>query len=325
MAKTKEPKASKPPNSKEIKSSDKKSKKGNAKTVEAVAPVGTVVASSDECAGFTPSGNIFQDVVSNPKCAQEVLMGPMYPYWKNVRSPSEMGMSDKGTIDAMTKDINGLVNYVELLVAGTGKASKTGKPLGNKFFLKTGAKCMDKNNKEQERYVYINNVPLGNIPFMSSGMGSNFKTMRGLLPGTMSNLSSMNPLEIMQGFMEGGSPPCQKVTLQTINSDNKTSKETHYMTTLDIKTMDPCAFIDGKNPITKKKCKQAFGNINEYYNDNDYSSDDDSDHSNDDLKKHEDIDDTLSLPQDPIVQIYFACLGILGIYMLYRIMSKSKR
>jgi hypothetical protein len=198
-------------------------------------------------------------------------MGPTYPYWKNIRNPSELGMSDKGSISVMAKDVAGLVNYVEVLVTGSGKASKTVKPLGNKFFLKTGAKCMDDKKKLQDRYIYVNNVPLGNVPFISSGMGTNFKQMRGLLPGTMSNLNSLNPFEIIQGFSAGGTPPCQKVTLQTINTNNKTSKETHYMTTLDLESMDPCNFMDGKNPITKKKCKQAFGNMNNYYSNEYYN------------------------------------------------------
>jgi hypothetical protein len=291
-----------------------------------------------ECIGFKSSGNIFQDSLANAKCLEESVMGPTYPYWKNIRNPSELGMSDKGTISAMTKDVAGLVNYVEVLVTGSGKASKTGKPLGNKFFLKTGAKCMDDKKNLQDRYIYVNNVPLGNVPFISSGMGTNFKEMRGLLPGTMSNLNALNPFEIIQGFGAGGTPPCQKVTLQTINTDNKTSKETHYMTTLDLQSMDPCNFMDGKNPITKKKCKQAFGNMNnyysnEYYNDDEYYTDDeeyydsDSDDDSDDSESEKEDNDNsfLSLPKDPIVQIYFACLGILGIYILYRIMTKSKK
>ena len=31
--------------------------------------------------------------------------------------------------------------------------------------------------------IYVNNVPNGSIPFLSSAMGSNFSTFRGLVPG----------------------------------------------------------------------------------------------------------------------------------------------
>ncbi len=336
MAKTKVPKPAKPKPPKKIKIKPPKPGKSKGGQVGAPPPPPPRIANiSNECAGFKSSGNIFKDSLSNASCLQDQLMGPTYPYWKNIRNPSELGMSDKGSISVMAKDVAGLINYVEVLVTGKGKASKTGKPLGNKFFLKTGAKCIDDKKNLQDRYIYINNVPLGNVPFISSGMGTNFKELKGLLPGTMSNLDSINPIEVIQGFSAGGTPPCQKVTLQTISTDNKTSKETHYITTLDLQSMDPCNFMDGKNPVTKKKCKQAFGNMNnysnEYYNDDEYytydeeysDSDDDSDDSESEKKDTE--DSLLSLPKDPIVQIYLACLGILGIYILYRIMVKSKK
>jgi hypothetical protein len=336
MAKTKVPKPAKPKPPKKIKIKQSKPGKSKGGQVGAPPPPPPRIANiSNECAGFKSSGNIFKDSLSNASCLQDQLMGPTYPYWKNIRTPSELGMSDKGSISVMAKDVAGLINYVEVLVTGKGKASKTGKPLGNKFFLKTGAKCMDDKKKLQDRYIYINNVPLGNVPFISSGMGTNFKELKGLLPGTMSNLNSINPIEVIQGFSSGGTPPCQKVTLQTISTDNKASKETRYITTLDLQSMDPCNFMDGKNPVTKKKCKQAFGNMNsysnEYYNNDEYytydeeysDSDDDSDGSESEKKDTE--DSLLSLPKDPIVQIYLACLGILGIYILYRIMIKSKK
>jgi hypothetical protein len=314
----------------------KKSSGGGGGTAAAAAAASAGVTIPNECIGFKPSGNIFQDSINNATCLQDSLMGPTYPYWKNIRNPAELGMSDKGSISVMAKDVAGLINYVEVLVTGSGKASKTGKPLGNKFFLKTGAKCMDGKKNLQDRYIYVNNVPLGNVPFISSGMGTNFKDLRGLLPGTMSNLNALNPFEVIQGFSAGGTPPCQPITLQTINTDNKVSSETRYVTTLDLQGMDPCNFGNGKNPVTGKSCRQAFGNINEYnypneyYNDDEYESDDHSESSDDEdydysVNEKEDTDSLLSLPKDPIVQIYLACLGILGIYILYRIMTKSKK
>jgi hypothetical protein len=209
-------------------------------------------------------------------------------------------MSDKGTLEVMGKDVNGLISYVEVLVTGKSKASATGKPLGNKFFLNTGASCIDDTKKEVDRYIYINNVPKGNIPFISYGMGTNFKEFKGLIPGTMSSLNTLNPLTVMQGFMEGSAPLCKSVTLETIDTNNKRSKETHYITVSDLNMIDPCDFPNKINPITKQKCKEMFTNMTEV----------------DNLP--------LSLPKDPIVQIYFAALGLLGLYILYRIMEKNK-
>jgi hypothetical protein len=95
--------------------------------------------------------------------------------------------------------------------------------------------------------------------------------------------------------------------------------------------MDPCNFGDGKNPVTKKKCKQAFGNMesysNGYYNHDEYytSSSDEEDSDDGDYEMEDGDDSLVSLPKDPIVQIYLASLGILGIYILYRIMTKNKK
>ena len=109
------------------------------------------------------SNNIFQQVLNDAQGVQEQLLGPTYPYYKNIKTPSQIGMSDRGTIQQMGQNIVGLTNYVSLLVSGNSKASATGGPLGNKFFLQTGGKCIDKSvdgsNNQVDRYIYVNNVP----------------------------------------------------------------------------------------------------------------------------------------------------------------------
>ena len=77
------------------------------------------------------SDNIFQEVLHNAKAAEEKYIGPDYPYYKYIKTPSEIGMSPTGSLSVLGKDIDGLVSYVEVLVSGGGKASATGKPLGN--------------------------------------------------------------------------------------------------------------------------------------------------------------------------------------------------
>jgi hypothetical protein len=146
-------------------------------------------------------------------------------------------------------------------------------------------------------------VPKGNIPFISYGMGTNFKEFKGLIPGTMSTLNTLNPMTVLQGFTEGSTPECKKITLETIDTKNKKSKETHYITVSDLEVMDPCDFPDKKNPETKQKCKEMFTVMN-----------DDTK-----LNSHE-----LGLPKDPIVQLYFAGLGLFGIYIIYKMMEKNK-
>jgi len=50
--------------------------------------------------------NLFQEVLNDAKGVEEKLLGTTYPYYKNVKTPSEIGMSDKGTIKQMGKNTN---------------------------------------------------------------------------------------------------------------------------------------------------------------------------------------------------------------------------
>ena len=244
--------------------------------------------------------NLFQEVLQNARGVQERLLGPSYPYYKNVRMPSDIGMTSQGSMRAIGNNINGLINYVELLVSGNSRASTTGRPLGNRFFLRTAAKCVDVDTSNNvDRYIYVDNVPSGNIPFISSGLGVNFSEFRGLIPGTMSNLNVLNPFNLMQSFLSGSTPPCQRLTMQTIDVNNNRSSETHFVTLTDIRNMDPCIFPNRINPVTNARCRESF-------------------ETNMNTNPAE-----LKLPEDPIAQLYFASLGGLGIYILYKIMEKS--
>jgi hypothetical protein len=250
--------------------------------------------------------NIFQQALTDASGLEEKLLGPTYPYYKNIRTPGEIGMSDKGTLDALGKDVNGLINYIQFLVQGRSIVSSTGQPLGNKFFLKTGAKCLDKaTNKEVDRYIYVNNVPDGSIPLVSQGLGVNFSEFRGLIPGAISNLNVLNPYTIMQSFMVGSTPPCQKLTMETINNNNVRYNETQYVTLVDIQNMNACNFKDGRNPISGNKCRQAFQNINES-----------SENSDNNIE--------IKLPEDPIAQLYYLSLSAVAIYILYRLVEKGR-
>jgi len=244
--------------------------------------------------------NLFQEVLTDSQGLENKLLGP-------TKRPTEIVMSDKGTVQQMSKDIDGLIQYVELLVSGKSKASAIGEPLGNKFFLKTGAKCAaidsctDKNDistcQKVDRYIYVNNVPEGNIPFISSGMGVNFSEFKGLIPGAMGNLNALNPFAIMRSFLSGSNPPCQQITMQTITSENVKSSESHYVTLADINNMDPCMFPQGKNPVNGKKCKETFQ-----------------------IRSEPEV----LMPSDPLAQLYFSSLGVVGLFILYRLMEKSR-
>lgn len=252
--------------------------------------------------------NVFQEVLTDAKGVEKKYLGEPYDYAKNIRTPREIGMSDRGTLSALGNDIQGLISYTEVLVTGQSRASSTGRPLGNKFFLNTGGKCKDVNSckgkgkdcepPEVARYIYINNVPMGNVPFISSGMGVNFSTFKGLIPGVISNMNVLNPFEIMQAFMIGSTPDCQPVTLETIDVNNNRSRETQFVSKVDLQNMDPCVFSDRKNPISGQPCRETFASNEE---------------------------DDIMLPEDPIVQLYFAGLSVILIYIVYCMMHKAKK
>jgi hypothetical protein len=250
--------------------------------------------------------NIFQEVLTDSQGVENALLGPTYPYYQNIKSPQQIGMGTDGTINQLSSDINGLTDYVKLLVSGNTSASTTGGPLGNKFFLQTGAKCSpvtcpsDSSNCQVDRYIYIDNVPDGSIPFISSAMGTDFSDFKGLIPGALSDLSVLNPYGILTAFATGTLPSCQEITMETIDNFNNVSSETNYVTVSDISNMDPCIFSNGINPITTAKCTEAFNN-NKYYHDK----------------------TTYVMSNDLLQLFYLICLSIIGIYILYCIMQKS--
>lgn len=248
------------------------------------------------------SNNFFEEVLTNPKKVEQELLGPDYQYFKKIRTPKQLGMSDNGSLSSLGEDINGLVAYIELLVAGGGDAQKvnSGGGLGNRFFLKTGGQCKDiKTGKKVDRFVYMNNIPLGNIPFISSGLGENFSSFRGLVPGALSDLNVLNPFALFQSFMAGSTPKCQEVTLCTADAGEGCDSETHYIATADIANMDACIWgSNGKNPISGDRCSEAFQNMNET--------------------------DKSQLPPDLLVKAFYGSMGVLGLYILYCLFKKQK-
>ena len=247
--------------------------------------------------------NIFDQAASSAVGVEERLLGPTYNYAKNINSPEQLGMSERGSMQQLGKNIMGLVAYVQLLVEGGGDASKSGRPLGNKFFLQTGGKCLDVNTKQDaERYIYINNVADGSIPLISNAAGVQFSEFRGLIPGVLSDANVLNPFAILGSFMAGSKPDCQEITMEVLDNNNVSNTQTHHVALADVANILPCSFRDGKNPVTGMPCTMAFQNMKK--SSQDYSE--------------------LNMPEDPIVQLYFICLSILGIYVLYRIIEKKR-
>jgi len=197
--------------------------------------------------------NFFKEVVSDLDSIEQDLLGPDYQYWKQIVPPAELGMSKDGNLGALANDVIAMVNYVELLVAGGGKASRYPGPLGDRFFLRTGAQCTDiASGNKVHRSIYVDNVPNGQIPFISSALGEDFSMLEGILPGTMFGIANINPLSIFQAFMSGTDPSCQAITLPVRNANNINSTQTEFLTAPDIRNITPCLFAGATNPLTKQ-------------------------------------------------------------------------
>ena len=249
---------------------------------------------------------------SNLGGLQDQLLGPDYNYSAQIKPPPELGMSSAGNFDALTNDIGGLIKYVKVLVTGQGGGSRTGQPLGTKFFLPTMMQCTDKaTGNSVTRSIYINNVPDGTIPFISSiGNGMVFDDFRGLVPGLASNLAQINPLQILQAFTSGSSPTCQAITMETINANNVKGSATGYVTNTDIQLMNDAWFLYGAKPDTSEPEKKegfttmqaASSLINEKGTPVNYSK----------------------MPNDLFIRLYYTSLGLIGLYIFLRIVLRRR-
>lgn len=237
--------------------------------------------------------NFFESALNDLDSLEEEILGPDYAYHEFIKNPSELGMGAKGK--KIATNIGGIISYVELLAAGDSKASKAG-ILGDKYFMKTGATCTDVDTGEDAtRSLYINNVPDGSIPFISSMTGTNFKDFKGLVPGVIGDIAQLNPLGIFQAFMLGNKPDCKSITMPVRDTNNVDSTESAFVATADIQNMNACWFINKKNPITGEKCRESFAPY----------------------KKK------TRVPDDKLIQLYYGSLGLLGLYLLMRIVTKK--
>lgn len=150
-----------------------------------------------------------------------------YNYGMNIATPTQMGMTKSGEPGSLASNMNGILQYVDLLIEGTGPGSKHfqderlapnpdewdrksraqikdlvkkgRKPLGNRYFMNTGAKC-DCGGTEEDRYSLINNIPDGNLPGMSQVSNGKAGMFRGLIPGTIEGILAINPMGLFEAI-----------------------------------------------------------------------------------------------------------------------------
>lgn len=205
------------------------------------------------------SSSFFSKVASDPSSLSSEFSGPDYKYSKFINSPAKMGMSTSGS--SLDANVAGIINYIQLLIEGTGPASATGKPLGDKYFIITGGQCKSSDGSKVQRSIYIDNVP-GDGPSFLGDLGMNMTSFSGLLPGIVDDLSAFNPVGLFSAFMDGATPDCSQVTLKTINENDDPGVGTGFIVNSEISDINPCNFTSGTNTITGEKCTESFISAN---------------------------------------------------------------
>ena len=250
-----------------------------------------------------------------------------YKYYKFIKTPNEMGVSVGSSLSNVSNGVAGIFNYVKLLVEGKSNASKTGEPLGNKFFLGTEEDCINQNtNKKEKRTLYFDNVPSGTMG-ISKDTGGNLSEFRGLIPGAVEDVAAIGQIDFFSAFTRTGIPKCLPVKLKTIDVNNKKSDDTQFVTIDDIKEISPCNFVSRTNPVNGNVCtRQGFAmpdddtnedkNSAELYK-NYYRLDDDDDDG--DVMGSKNM--TLNMPDDVFLKVLFYSLGGLSVYVALKLMA----
>ena len=247
-----------------------------------------------------------------------------YKYYKFIKTPNEMGVRVGSSLSNVSNGVAGIFNYVKLLVEGKSNASKTGEPLGNKFFLGTAEDCINQNtNKKEKRTLYFDNVPSGTMG-ISKDTGGYLSEFRGLIPGAVEDVAAIGQIDFFGAFTRTGIPKCLPVKLRTIDVNNKKSDDTQFVTIDDIKEISPCNFVSRTNPVNGNVCtREGFAMPDDDTNEdihnaelykNYYNLDDD-----DDVIGSKNM--ALNMPDDVFLKVLFYSLGGLSVYVALKLMA----
>lgn len=268
--------------------------------------------------------SFFTNILGDMSSLETEFLGPEYPYYKKIKTPGELGMSGHGSVDALADDIGGIMKYVEVLVSGTGGGSTTGKPLGDKFFLKTGGQCKDYlTDKLVTRSMYINNIPTKKLPIISDLTGMNFSDLRGLVPGVVEDMYDINPVKMFRAFMEGNEPLCAEVKLDVVDVNDRKSQESGHIPIVELLDLESSGKIPkGKVTTNMNKVYQAS------LNNNDSDSDQETFLNICDIMNGRKVPVPKQEPKkvikelDPMSNLYLITLSLGMLYIIYKLMKK---
>ena len=254
--------------------------------------------------------------MSNDFCFVDNPSGEDYEYAKKIKTPTEMGVSPDG--GALSKNIDTMGEYSNVLVSGKSQAHRgplEGKPLGNRYFIKTTETCkyLDSNSNEVidvSRNLYIDTIP-DNIH-----IGFDLPDTRGLVPGLLGDIQNIIPKDLLSMTSDNS---CVKLNLHVrrndnTNSDTQTEKCEAYVTEDDAQLINPCAFplvgSEYKNTVSKETtpkdlCPEREGFIT----------------ANNNLYNNRTLTNVKHINSN-IENLYILGVGGLFVYLLYKVCNK---
>ena len=157
--------------------------------------------------------------------------------------------------------------------------------LGSKYFAPTGGKCKDSSNNIVNRSLYINSVR----PAETSDGN------QGLIPSIITDLQEINPYKLYIALSSLTMPQCSLIEMNTTSSvSGIETAQRGYVADSEISNMNACWFPNKTNPLNAtKKCTESFSNI------------------------------SADMPNDTFIKAYFFSLGILGFYILTKMVTKK--
>ena len=170
-------------------------------------------------------------------------------YSQLYKSPNEMRMNSKFLIG----------DYAEALIKG-GDNIVNREPIslpGNRYFIDTKTKCLDKDNKEQTRSILVDNV---HSESMFKTKGDN----KGLIYSLLASLNALNTTKFFTDKPSSSTdylknvdvpnyPACEEVTVYA--NENQDTEIKGWMTESDRESIDPGAI------------KEGFVNVSDYMGD----------------------------------------------------------
>lgn len=129
------------------------------------------------------------------------IMGPSFDYAGAVPGPSSLGVGSDGSFSQLSTNASAVGTYIKTLISGDP-------PLGDSYFVNTGGMCTAPNGSLQVRSNYINNKPQtqDDMPAGLKDLGSDFN---GLIPGTVGDITALNPLYLFKSLAADAEPACK--------------------------------------------------------------------------------------------------------------------